>query len=161
MPSGTHIEHWKRRVGWVSPELQADHYLAESLEEIVVSGLYASIGLNAPPTPSDRDRAGRWLEFFGIEALRQRGPRQVSYGQLRLAMLARAMVNQPELLLLDEPCTGLDAALRQRVLALLQQVVEQGTQLIMAVHDARDLLPAVAWILKIEAGGTVQLARRG
>lgn len=160
MPAGTHIEYWKRRVGWVSPELQADLHLAESLEEIVVSGRYSSIGLNAPITQEDRDSVQPWLRFFGIDALQSRGPRQVSYGQLRLALLARAMVNQPELLLLDEPCTGLDVDMRQHVLTLLQQLAEQGTQLVMAVHDTKDLVPAVGWILKIQAGGTVQVLQR-
>ena len=107
LSAGEHIESWKRRVAWVSPELQADHFAAHSLEEVVISGRYASIGLNEPPTAADRRSARRWLEFFGIAALRDRGPRSVSYGQMRLALLARAMANDPELLLLDEPCTGL------------------------------------------------------
>ena len=116
VPPGTRIESWKHRVGWVSPELQASHFAAGSLEEIVISGRYASIGLNEPATRADRAAASRWLRFFGLESLRHRGPRQVSYGQLRLALIARAMVNGPELLLLDEPCTGLDGDVREEVL---------------------------------------------
>jgi molybdate transport system ATP-binding protein len=149
MPRGTRIEEWKHRVGWVSPELQADHYLAASIEEIVVSGRYASVGLNAPPTAADRRAAQRWLKFFGIESLSERGPRQVSYGQMRLALIARAMVNDPELLLLDEPCTGLDRDVREHVLALLQSLAEKGTQLVMAVHDAEDIVPAVSKVLRL------------
>lgn len=149
MPRGTRIERWKHRVGWVSPELQADHYLAASIEEIVVSGRYASVGLNAPPTAADRRAAQRWLKYFGIESLSERGPRQVSYGQMRLALIARAMVNDPELLLLDEPCTGLDKEVRAHVLALLQSLAEKGTQLVMAVHDAEDIVPAVRKVLRI------------
>jgi molybdate transport system ATP-binding protein len=160
VPMGTHIEQWKRRVGWVSPELQADHFLAESIAEIVISGRYSSVGLNAPPTDADRAAIQPWLEFFGIAALQQRGPRQVSYGQLRLALLARALVNEPELLLLDEPCTGLDADLRSHVLNLLQQLTQRGVQLVMAVHTAKDLVPAVGWILSIQSDGTVQTGRR-
>jgi molybdate transport system ATP-binding protein len=148
-PGGTPIASWKRRVGWVSPELQADHYLARSIEEVVVSGRYASVGLNAPPTAADRRAARRWLDFFGIERLRDRGPRQVSYGQMRLALLARAMVHDPELLLLDEPCTGLDHDTRAEVLQTIQRLAQQGTQVVMAVHDREDIIPAVRNVLRI------------
>jgi molybdate transport system ATP-binding protein len=156
VPRGTHIEAWKKRVGWISPELQADHYLIRSIEEIVMSGRYASIGLNDAPTDADREAADRWLKFFNIERLRARGPRQVSYGQMRIALFARAMINDPELLLLDEPCTGLDGDVRATVLGFIQQLAERGTQIIMAVHDVEDIVPAVSKVLKIVRGGNVK-----
>ena len=151
MKPGTRIEEWKRRVGFVSPELQANYFTARSIEEIVISGRYSSIGLNEPATASDRRAASRWLEFFGLEALRDRGPRQVSYGQMRLALIARAMMNQPELLLLDEPCTGLDQEVRLHVLEIIEQLARSGTQIVMAVHDREDIVPAVGNVLEIGA----------
>lgn len=157
VPKGTHIEAWKHRLGWVSPELQADHYGAASIEEIVISGLYSSVGLNDAPTKADRKAADRWLQFFNIEHLRARGPRQVSYGQMRLALFARAMINDPELLLLDEPCTGLDGDVRATVLGFIEQLAGQGTQIVMAVHDPEDIVPAVKHVLRINRGGKVQL----
>ncbi|MFC4309246.1 ATP-binding cassette domain-containing protein [Steroidobacter flavus] len=159
-PKGTHIEAWKHRLGWVSPELQADHFLARSIEEIVISGRYSSVGLNDAPTRADRKAADRWLKFFNIEHLRARGPRQVSYGQMRLALFARAMMNDPELLLLDEPCTGLDGDVRATVLGFIEQLAEQGTQIVMAVHDPEDIVPAVRHVLKIQRGGRTQLLDR-
>ncbi len=156
VPRGTRIEAWKHRVGWVSPELQADHYLASSIEEIVISGRYASVGLNEPPTRTDIQAADRWLRFFNIEHLRARGPRQVSYGQMRMALFARAMMNDPELLLLDEPCTGLDGDVRGVVLGFIERLAAQGTQLLMAVHDVEDIVPSITKVLKIVRGGAVQ-----
>lgn len=156
VPKGTHIEAWKHRVGWVSPELQADHYLATSIEEIVISGRYSSVGLNDAPAKADIKAADRWLEFFNIERLRARGPRQVSYGQMRLALFARAMMNNPELLLLDEPCTGLDGDVRATVLGFIEQLAGQGTQIVMAVHDPEDIVPAVKHVLRIGRGGKVE-----
>lgn len=155
VPKGTHIEAWKHRVGWVSPELQADHFLAKSIEEIVISGRYASVGLNDPAIKADIKAADRWLKFFNIEHLRARGPRQVSYGQMRLALFARAMMNEPELLLLDEPCTGLDGDVRATMLGFIEQLAEQGTQIVMAVHDPEDIVPAVKHVLRIQRGGSV------
>lgn len=156
-PAGTPIANWKRRVGWVSPELQADHYLVHSLEEIVISGRYSSVGLNDTPTAADRRAAKRWMQFFGIAELAHRGPRQVSYGQMRLALLARAMINEPELLLLDEPCTGLARDVRAFVLQLLERLAEHGTQIVMAIHDPDDLIPAVRHILQIGRAGRVTI----
>lgn len=155
VPVGTRIEVWKRRVGWVSPELQADHYLAKSVEEIVISGKYSSVGLNELPTASERKQAARWLEFFGITRLKDRGPRSVSYGQMRLALFARAMMNEPELLLLDEPCTGLDGEVRAHVLSVLEQLARSGVQIVMAVHDPEDIIPSVNHVLRIARGGRV------
>lgn len=160
LSAGDRIEDWKRRVAWVSPELQADHYAAHSLEEVVISGRYASIGLNDPPTAADRRSARRWLEYFGIAALRERGPRSVSYGQMRLALLARAMANEPELLLLDEPCTGLDGDVRERVLHEIERLARSGTQIVMAVHDVEDIVPSVKNVLRIKRGGRVALSGR-
>ncbi|WP_129647539.1 ATP-binding cassette domain-containing protein [Peristeroidobacter agariperforans] len=157
VPRGTHIETWKHRLGWVSPELQADHYLATSIEEIVISGRYSSVGLNDAPTHADRKAADRWLKFFNIEHLRGRGPRQVSYGQMRMALFARAMMNDPELLLLDEPCTGLDGDVRATMLGFIEQLAEKGTQIVMAVHDPEDIVPAVKHVLRIGRGGRVEL----
>ncbi|HEY5758124.1 MAG TPA: ATP-binding cassette domain-containing protein [Steroidobacter sp.] len=159
-PKGTHIEAWKHRLGWVSPELQADHFLARTIEEVVISGRYSSIGLNDAPTAADRRAAARWLKFFNIEHLKARGPRQVSYGQMRLALFARAMMNDPELLLLDEPCTGLDGDVRATVLGFIEQLAARGTQIVMAVHDPEDIVPAVGKVLKIQRGGRTQLLDR-
>ena len=153
LSAGERIEAWKRRVAWVSPELQADHFAAHSLEEVVISGRYASIGLNEPPTAADRRSARRWLEFFDIADLRDRGPRSVSYGQMRLALLARAMANDPELLLLDEPCTGLDGDVRARVLHEIERLARSGTQIVMAVHDVEDIVPAVKHVLQLKGNG--------
>jgi molybdate transport system ATP-binding protein len=160
VPFGTHIEKWKHRTGWVSPELQADYFLAESIEEIVISGRYASVGLNMPATAVDRRAALRWLKHFGIEALRERKPKQVSYGQMRIALLARAMINDPDLLLLDEPCTGLDSDVRKQILGMLEDIAKRGVQLVMAVHDEKDIVPANARILRIGKGGRISEERR-
>jgi molybdate transport system ATP-binding protein len=159
VPFGTHIERWKARVGWVSPELQAEYFVAKSIEEIVISGRYASVGLNDPPTSADRRIATRWLRFFDIEPLRERGPRQVSYGQLRKALIARAMVNDPQLLLLDEPLTGLDLDVRAEILDALDHVAAHGTQVVMAVHDEADIPAFVTNVLRIDGRGRVHQKR--
>jgi molybdate transport system ATP-binding protein len=149
---GTHLEEWRRRVAFVSPELQADYRDRVTVEELVVSGLRASVGLGEPPTVTERRRARAALRRCGIVDWAKRPFHELSYGQRRLALLARALVLRPELLLLDEPLTGLDAAWRARVRALLSAVAAEGTQLLMAVHHAEDRVPEVRRVLQLRNG---------
>ena len=71
---------------------------------------------------------------------------------MRLALFARAMANEPELLLLDEPCTGLDGDVRARVLHEIERLARSGTHIVMAMHDADDIVPAVKNVLTIRDG---------
>jgi molybdate transport system ATP-binding protein len=137
-PAGTPITDWKRRVGYVSPELQSDYAVAVSVADLVASGRYASIGLVDEPTAGDRRRAARWLEFFGLRAVAGRAPRELSYGQLRRALIARAMAADARVLLLDEPLTGLDPRQRALMKKLLQRLMNKLT-LVIAVHHPEDL----------------------
>lgn len=136
---GSPIAAWKRRVGFVSPELQSDYAIDVSVSELVASGRYASIGLADPPTARDRREAARWLEFFGLSGAARRRPRELSYGQLRRALLARALAARPRILLLDEPLTGLDPRQRALMKGLLERLMMSQLTLIIAVHHAEDL----------------------
>jgi molybdate transport system ATP-binding protein len=137
-PQGTPISEWKRQVGYVSPELQTDYAVSVSVLELVASGRYASIGLVDAPTASDLQVATRWLRFFGLLTVRRRKPRELSYGQLRRALFARALAAAPRILLLDEPLTGLDPTQRTLMKRLLGRLMKQVT-LIIAVHHPEDL----------------------
>jgi molybdate transport system ATP-binding protein len=137
-PAGTPISEWKRRVGYVSPELQSDYAVNVSVSELVASGRHASIGLVDGPTAADRRAAARWLRFFGLASLAKRRPRELSYGQLRRALIARAMAGNPRILLLDEPLTGLDPRQRALMKRLLERLRNTLT-LVIAVHHPEDL----------------------
>jgi len=149
---GTHIEGWRRRVGFVSPELQAEYLARVSVGEFVVSGLTASVGLDRPPTARELARARRALAGVGLDVDTAQAAAELSYGQRRLALFARALMLRPEALLLDEPLTGLDAPYRVRVRALLSALARAGVQLVMAVHHAGDLVPEVRHVLALRSG---------
>jgi molybdate transport system ATP-binding protein len=137
-PRGTHIAEWKRRTGYVSPELQSDYAVDVTLWDLVASGRYASIGLVDAPTAADRRVAAYWLRFFGLWTVAKRRPRELSYGQLRRALIARAMAADASILLLDEPLTGLDPTQRAIMKRLLKRLMRRVT-LVAAVHHAEDL----------------------
>jgi molybdate transport system ATP-binding protein len=137
-PKGTPVSEWKRQIGYVSPELQSDYAVNVSVMNLVASGRYASIGLADEPTEQDIRVARYWLRFFGLLSVAARRPRQLSYGQLRRALIARAMAADPRILLLDEPLTGLDPTQRVIMKRLLENLMTQST-LIVAVHHAEDL----------------------
>jgi molybdate transport system ATP-binding protein len=138
-PRGTPIEAWKRQVGLVSPELQTDYAVNVTVLELVASGRYASIGLCAAPTATDRKHARRWLKFFSLLSVATRRPRELSYGQLRRALFARALAGNARILLLDEPLTGLDPRQRAAMKRLLERLMTQNITLVIAVHHREDL----------------------
>jgi molybdate transport system ATP-binding protein len=150
-PHGTPIADWKRCVGFVSPELQSDYAVNVSIRDLVASGPRASIGLAEPTSAAEARVAARWLKFFGLHDVAERRPRELSYGQLRRALLARALAAAPRVLLLDEPLTGLDPAQRAFMKRLLERLMRRVT-LVMAVHHAEDLPRGVTRVLHLEAG---------
>jgi molybdate transport system ATP-binding protein len=151
---------WKARVGLVSPDLQAAYAATGStVEEIVASGLHASIGLNDLPAASELRRVRAELRAWGLHALAGRRARELSYGQLRLALMARAFVCPRRLLLLDEPFDGLDAAARAMTRGRLDAAVRRGATLVLATHHDEDVPAYVRNGLLLRRGHTPQVER--
>jgi molybdate transport system ATP-binding protein len=146
---GTPLTEWKRFVGYVSPELQTDYAVDVTVLDLVISGRYASIGLAETPTPSDRRAALRQLKFFGLLSLARRKPRELSYGQLRRALIARAMAAGARILLLDEPFSGLDPRQRAVMKALLERLMRRQLTVIIAVHHVEDLPRGMTHALRL------------
>jgi molybdate transport system ATP-binding protein len=138
-PKGTPIAEWKQQLGYVSPELQSDYAVDVSVLELVASGRHASIGLVDAPSARDLRVALGWLGFFALSSVAKRRPRELSYGQLRRALIARALAASPRILLLDEPLTGLDPRQRGAMKRLLERLMKQRRTLIIAVHHVEDL----------------------
>ena len=152
-PPGTPIAEWKRQVGYVSPELQTDYAVDVTVLDLVTSGRYASIGLAESPTADDRRAALRQLKFFRLRSFARRKPRELSYGQLRRALIARAMAGGARIVLLDEPLTGLDPRQRAVMKALLERLMRRQLTVIIAVHHAEDLPRGMTHGLRLRRRG--------
>jgi molybdate transport system ATP-binding protein len=131
---GVPLQVFKQRVGLVAAHLQADHPQDLTASAVVQSGRHASIGLNEAPSAADRAAAGRALREFGLSALAARPLRELSYGQLRRVLFARAWVRGPALLLLDEPFSGVDEPTRHVLSERIEAVVANGTAVVMTTH---------------------------
>ena len=131
---GVPLEAFRARTGLVAPHLQTDYPRHHSVLETVVSGLHSSIGLNFAATPSELRRARLSLKQFDLLPLADRTLAEISYGQMRRVLFARAAVLRPRLLLLDEPFTGLAPAVRMDLLTRLEAWIARGVTVVMATH---------------------------
>lgn len=140
--SGESIWDLKQRFGVVSTQLQLNQNGRTRVAEVIASGLYDSVGLYQPCSGRDRKTALQWLEVMGLGDIATHFFNQLSFGQQRLTMLARALVKSPLVLILDEPCIGLDDAHRQMFLAILDKIAARGDCHLLYVSHTIDEMPA-------------------
>jgi ABC-type molybdenum transport system ATPase subunit/photorepair protein PhrA len=152
---GVPLEKFKLRVAYVAPHLQTWHVPKMPVIEAVASGRYASIGLNDAITAVDRRHAERALRRFGIYGLRGRTLAEMSYGQARRVLFARAWAREPRLALLDEPFAGLDRATRADLAQRLNDWLAAGGSCVIATHH-RDEWPArTTHVMELDHGRVV------
>jgi len=140
--SGESIWELRRYFGLVSTDLQRQFGRADSVLDVVLSGFRDSIGLFDMPIDSERELALQWLGLVGADDLQTRRFKLLSYGQQKLVLIARAMVKQPAVLILDEPCIGLDASNRERVLKVIDAIAANSQTHILFVSHLSEERPA-------------------
>lgn len=149
--SGESIWEIKRRIGYVSPEMHRAYRKALPAIDIVASGLHDSVGLYLHPRPEQRAICETWLDLFGVAALKDRNFLQLSSGEQRLVLLARAFVKDPELLVLDEPLHGLDGYHRRLVKDIIETFCQRkGKTLVMVTHYVEELPACITHSLQLQ-----------
>ena len=142
--TGESIWEIKKHIGYVSPEMHRAYLKNLPAIDIVASGLHDSVGLYVRPKPEDKEVCGHWMDIFGIGALKERIFLQLSSGEQRLVLLARAFVKEPDLLILDEPLHGLDTPNREKVRGIIDTYSRQeGKTLIMVSHYEEEFPPCI------------------
>lgn len=135
--SGEAVWDIKARFGLVSNELHNKYVKGWRVLEVVVSGFFDSVGLYDDSGSAETSVAQAWLKEFGIADLKRHFYHELSFGQQRLVLLARAMVKGPDILVLDEPCVGLDDYHRQMILQVLDLIAATtSTRLLYVSHVA-------------------------
>ena len=142
--TGESIWQIKRHIGYVSPEMHRAYLKDIPAVDVVASGLSDSVGLYVRPRPEQKLICLDWMRVFGVEKLADKSFLQLSSGEQRLCLLARAFVKDPELLILDEPLHGLD----NRNRCLVRQIIEQfclrpHKTLVMVTHYQEELPPCM------------------
>lgn len=140
--SGESIWDIKQHIGIISAALQWQYKASTNVLSTVVSGLFDTIGLYSQVDDHQKQLALDWLKEVGLQDQANTALHQLSYGEQRLVLICRAMIKQPALLILDEPCQGLDEPNRQLVLGFINKLSQQNTTALLYVtHHQGDLLP--------------------
>lgn len=157
-------ENWnvwelRSRIGIVSHDLQARYRPTTTGLDVVLSGFLSSVGihgaLRSRISAGQRQRTGRILAALGIESLADTPLAKMSTGQQRRCLLARALVHEPDTLVLDEPTAGLDLAASFDYLARIRQLVAQGTTIVLVTHLLNEIPPEIERVILLNAGRIV------
>jgi len=159
--SGESIWEIKRRIGWVAPELHLYYPRDMTGLQVVGSGFHDSIGLYRACSPEQRETARRWMELLDIKDHADVPFAKLSEGQQRLVLLARALVKDPLLLILDEPCQGLDVRNRERVRQIVDAVGGGlDTSVIYVTHNPNGLPRIITHVLRLDRGKVIEKTGR-
>ncbi|MFZ5967771.1 MAG: ABC transporter ATP-binding protein [Bacillota bacterium] len=148
------LRELRKSIGWVSTALQEKLYTKESAKDIILSGKYATIGLYDHPEKEDMERSDYLLEQFGCSHLAHRPYQTLSQGEKQRVLIARALMASPRLLILDEPCTGLDIIAKEQLLSAIQKLSceKNGPTLIYVTHRTDEILPIFTHTLLLRSG---------
>lgn len=139
--SGESIWEIKKHIGYVSPEIHRAYLKNLPAIDIVASGLHDSVGLYVRPRMEEKCICEQWMQVFGIHELKDRSFLQLSSGEQRLVLLARAFVKNPDLLILDEPLHGLDENNRRLVKSIIEAYCQQPNKTMIMVSHYQDEFP--------------------
>ncbi len=125
--------------------------------ETVLSGYYGSIGLmmSGTPTKEMNAKAEALMEEFGISHLRDRWLDELSSGEARRILIARALVHEPRALMFDEPGTSLDLAAQRELVDVLRSLTRRGVTLVLVTHHLADIIPEIQRVILMRAGKVI------
>ena len=136
--SGESVWELKQKIGYYTPAITNKFRGYHSLENMIISGLHDSIGLYVQPTDSEKHLAHQWLNLLNLKDRKEDHFRDLTVGEKRLVMVARAMVKHPPLLILDEPTAGLDDASANLFVALVNKIAKESDTAIVFVSHRKE-----------------------
>ena len=160
--SGESIWDLRSRIGWMGPELDAHFPRGTRCLDAVCSGFAGTLGLAGAPGSDERERAHALLRLLSIDSVADEPLAGVSSVERRLILIARALVHRPSLLILDEPCQGLDPAHVGLVRRAVDRAAAQSVgSVIYVTHEPDELPDCISHTLVLEAGRVASCGPRG
>ena len=158
----TSIPDLTKRIGWVSQSLQERIHREEQAEYIVLSGKFASIGIYQNYSEADMAEAKQLLISLGAKKLIGKVYQVLSQGEKQIVLIARALMAKPELLILDEPCNGLDLFAREDLLSRIKKMKQaaDAPSLLYVTHHTEEILPLLNHVLMIRDGKIFKQGKR-
>ncbi len=153
----------RERMGLVSGALQASVPAGEPALHTVVSGARAQLDLWGEPTGAEAREARRQLRRAGADTLAGRAWGVLSQGERQRVLIARALMARPRLLVLDEPCAGMDPVAREGFLARMEGIAREarGPGLVLVTHHVEEITPGFTHALLLRGGRVVAAGPRG
>ncbi|MFI8495010.1 ABC transporter ATP-binding protein [Peribacillus butanolivorans] len=155
----TNIPELRKSIGWVSSSLDQEYQSRpnDTALEVVLSGKFASIGLYEEITENDVKKAKKLLDQFRIKHLSNQFIQSLSQGEKRKAMIARALMSSPRLLILDEPCNGLDIYSKEELLTTIEDMTAapNGPTILYVTHHIEEIVPSITHALLINSGNVI------
>ncbi|MBP9043118.1 MAG: ATP-binding cassette domain-containing protein [Spirochaetes bacterium] len=139
---GSDIRDIRKRIGYISSVIRDMLNPNEKVIDTVLSGLYASVGLYRHPLRGEKEKAVSLIERAGLGGREQDSINHLSDGEKQKILMLRALINDPDLLILDEPSTGLDIVAREDFLQLLSSItMEREHSVIYVTHHVEEITP--------------------
>ncbi len=144
----------RKLLGIVSGDLQQTYFRKINVLDVVLSGFFSSIGIyyNHKVTPEMEARAREVLKFLEIFHLADRMISELSSGEARRVLIGRALVHDPEALVLDEPTNSLDIKALHSFREMLQKIADSGKSIILVTHSLEDIIPKINRVILIKDG---------
>ncbi len=153
--SGESIWDIKSKIGYVSPELHAFYDKSTSCFNAIASGFFDTIGLFRKISAAQQESVQTWIDVLHLQSVQHRALASVSFSTQRIILLARAMIKNPPLLILDEPCQGLDDAQREAFVTLVNDLCERFNKtLIYVSHYDNEIPGCITHVMELSKGSS-------